>query len=123
MKIHNLDKREGKCPKGKCTDCSHFISDDPDPKKCHCKVKKGYVTQNALRHLACWEFRHVSVKDCFDKDGYIIHDNFRRWKEYMKDKSEKDLARLAMLTKTVGDSRQRAQRLKEDMYKWEKDDI
>jgi len=48
-----------KCPRGRCIDCWEFIPNNEDMKACSCKEKKGYMTQNALRSLACKEYREL----------------------------------------------------------------
>ena len=102
--------------KGKCTDCLWWIKDDDDPKRCSCQKFKNYITQNALRHLACRHFQQVSVHDCFSKDGSIVHKNFIRWRQYMKEKSEECLANSVKLAKSMDNMQQRIQRMKEEYY-------
>lgn len=41
---------------GKCTGCIHFVKNSEDLNKCSCEVKIGYMTQNALRMLYCYDF-------------------------------------------------------------------
>lgn len=53
--------------KGYCIHCSEFIKDDDNDKRCSCKAKKGYVTQNAHRKLACNDYVEIpdDCKSCY----------------------------------------------------------
>lgn len=64
-------------PKGRCIDCNEFIADNEDMKACSCKVKKGYITMNALRKLACKEYSEVirpEFTNYLMSEGYSVKD-------------------------------------------------
>lgn len=55
--------------KGYCIHCKNFIKDNENDKRCSCKAKKGYITQNAHRKLACKDYDEMpdKCKGCHDR--------------------------------------------------------
>ncbi len=58
----------------KCINCKNFLKTDPDPKKCSCKVKPHYITQNALINAWCDDFLKTDEYCNFCKNDYDPND-------------------------------------------------
>lgn len=91
-------------PKGRCVDCFEFIPDDENMKHCHCKQKKGYVTMNALRKLACKEYREMirpKFHDYLATLGYNTKDILEAMKTAKKEFTKSDMLVLEVRTRAI----------------------